>query len=360
MTTTVTLPAEINEAVETAQRPFREIAAHHGNMVIWKEESEFAHQAFQRTQLLGKCTPQSVTNAIVNIAAIGLSLNPSRQHCALVPRYNNRKRTYECHADPMYRGLLKLATDGGKVLRVDCQIVYQDEIDNGDFKIRMGSEPSIMHTPSVIIPRDGIEDAVGAYCIAEIDGARFPKIDFMRADEILKVMESSDMIKYARRENKPITGPWADWPEEMWKKTVMKRAAKMWPQGNDRLDQAIRVANIAEGYIEPKEDDIEGTAEVVIKTISSEQAKELRTLCRSSKTRVEKVYETYAIKKMEDLPIEKFGEARDRLQTRSLLIALKDATKEDEFYASDYGMTLSQLEGHAAEVQSKGRLFSKR
>jgi hypothetical protein len=73
----------------------------------------------------------------------------------------------------------------------------------------------------------------------------------MTAAEILKVRETS----------KAGNGPWAarytdkkgkehkGWPEEMIKKTLVKRASKSWPQsgGRERLDKAVEVLNEHEG-----------------------------------------------------------------------------------------------------------------
>ena len=57
--------------------------------VNWKKESQFAIQAMTTNDFLGKVAlenPVSVQNAIINIAAIGISLNPALKHAYLVPR----------------------------------------------------------------------------------------------------------------------------------------------------------------------------------------------------------------------------------------------------------------------------------
>lgn len=353
------LPVDVGKAIESAQRPFRKIAENHHNIVQWEDESMFAMQAISGNALLQKCETYSIRDSIINVAAIGLSLNPKLQHCALIPRYNNRERRYEAHADPMYQGLLKLATDGGKVLNVSCAVVYGDEIEDKRFEYRLGSHPFLNHQPDPFKNRSGMDGAVGAYCVAEINGSQFPKIEFMRANEILDIMERSEIVKYARKNNKPLSGPWATDPGEMWKKTVLKRAQKTWPKGSGRLELGLHYANVAEGYIEPKESDIDGKAEP-IKTISPEQATELRGMCRHISMPVEKVYTAFKIAKMEELPIEFFEKVKERITTAGLLNALRHAKKEDEFYANSYGLNLEQLEGLGAQVKTKARLFSKK
>lgn len=353
------LPVEIQQAVTSAQRPFREIARNNANIVHWEDEAMFAIQALANNSLLQRCEPYTVRDSVINVAAIGLSLNPKLQHCALIPRYNTRKKRYECHADPMYQGLLKLATDGGNVLNVWCGIVYQDEWDEGRFKYRLGSEPYIFHEPSHF-DNHHIDNAIGAYCCAEIKDSRFPKIELMWRETILEIMESSEMVKYARKNNQKITGPWADRPEEMWKKTVLKRGQKTWPKGQGRLELAIHHANVAEGYIEPSDEDIPGEAQEVVKTISAEQAKELRSMCRQIGMKVDKVYNAYGVGKMEELPVEEYESAKNRIMVAGLINSLRHASPGDEFFAEDYGLTLKQLEGYGAEAQTQASLFSKR
>lgn len=353
------VPADVNKAVMDAQAPFREIIKQTPGFVNWESEEQFALQILARNPFLYNCDKTSIRDAVISVAAIGLSLNPKLQHCALIPRYNSTLKRMECCADPMYQGLLKLATDGGKVLNVDAGIVYEDEIDEGRFKMTRGSAPTLHHEPDVRKHRSGWTDVVGAYVVAEIRDSHVPKITFVPVDDLKKAMEASEMVKRAREKDKPITGPWADWPEEMMIKTALKRAQKTWPKGSGRLETAIHYANIAEGYIEPHPDDIPGDAEVV-KTVTEEQAKELRSMCRAIGLKVEKIYEAFEISKMELLPVELFDDVKTRILTRGLVAALKKAGPEDEFYASDFGITYAQLEGYGAEAQTKAKLFTKR
>ena len=48
--------------------------------VTWAKESQFAIQAFQKNDFLAKtamANPTSAQNAIINVAAIGITLNPA-------------------------------------------------------------------------------------------------------------------------------------------------------------------------------------------------------------------------------------------------------------------------------------------
>lgn len=57
--------------------------------VTWAKESQFAIQYFQRNDYLAKTAlsnPISAQNAIINVAAIGITLNPASKLAYLVPR----------------------------------------------------------------------------------------------------------------------------------------------------------------------------------------------------------------------------------------------------------------------------------
>lgn len=353
------LPAPINNALKGAQRPFRKIAKNQGNLVHWEEESMFALQALARNSLLQKCDPLSVRDAIINVAAIGLSLNPKLQHIALIPRYSSQAKGYLCHADPMFQGMLKIATDGGSVLQAWCAVVFKGEADDHRFEFRLGSHPFLKHEPDPFKTYQ-MKEAIGAYCCADIRNSAHPHITFMSREEILKARDSSEMIKKALKDNKKIKGPWADWEAEMWKKTVLKRATKMWPKGSGRLETAVAFANVAEGIIEPKATDIITTATTVVKRITEAQVKELRQICRDGKMRVERVYKVYGIEKMEQLPISEFEGCKKRCTMAKLTGILKGADKETIVYASDFGLNYAELEGYAAEQESKATLKERR
>lgn len=57
--------------------------------MVWAKESQFAIQLFQNNDYLAKVAFQNQTstqNAIINVAAIGISLNPAQKLAYLVPR----------------------------------------------------------------------------------------------------------------------------------------------------------------------------------------------------------------------------------------------------------------------------------
>ncbi len=195
--------------------------------VEWSRECQFAIQAFQSNDFLAKIAlsnPSSAQNAIINIAAIGISLNPALKYAYLVPRKN------AVCLDISYMGMINLAIESGSVNRVDSIIVRS----NDTFKMRgLSSEPIHEYEPF-----GNRGDVVGVYCAAQLSDGGW-KTEIMTMDQIADVRSRSESFKKG-------TGPWVTDEEEMIKKTVVKRAYKYWPKVK-RLATAIEYQNSIAG-----------------------------------------------------------------------------------------------------------------
>jgi recombination protein RecT len=202
--------------------------------VVWEKEKQFAIQALQANDYLSKIAeskPATLQNAIINIASIGISLNPALKHAYLVPRKGG-----VC-LDLSYMGLLHLAQSSGVILWGQCKIVRaNDTYQNAG----LSKEPT--HLANTFGDRG---DIVGAYCtVKTVDG------DFlteeMNITEIFEIRERSEA--YKRK-----SGPWKTDEGEMIRKTVVKRAYKYWPKC-ERLGSAIQMLNDnGEGVIAEKD-----------------------------------------------------------------------------------------------------------
>ena len=170
---------------------------------------------------------QSVINAVTNVAAIGISLNPARKQAYLVPRDK------KVCLDISYIGLIDLATQSGSVVWVKAELVYEnDEFQMGE----PGQKPEHLFNP--FSKQRG--EVIGAYVVAKTPSGEY-LCDAMSIDEINAIRDRSSAWKAYKAKN--VTCPWVTDPGEMQKKTVIKRAAKMWPK-NDRLNQAIQHLNV--------------------------------------------------------------------------------------------------------------------
>lgn len=219
------------DTIAKAEHKFAEIVKASGTEVSFATESMFAFQALQKNENTTKTAAgnlASVRDAIINVASIGLSLNPATQYAYLVPRDG------AICLDVSYKGLIKLATDTGSMLWVRAELVYSN-----DTFVYHGPAAAPEHGANVFGDRG---EFIGVYCIAKtLEGDILTEV--MGADEIYKVRDTS--MAWVKKK----AGPWKDWFGEMARKTVIKRASKTWPRSDkrDRLARAIEVINQHEG-----------------------------------------------------------------------------------------------------------------
>lgn len=344
----------VEKAIAHIQPAFEKIAQPMGNLVRYQEEAGYALQIMRNSPYMQRCIPQTIEDAVINVAAIGLSLNPVLQHGFLIPR---RKGNHVvCCFDPGYRGLIKLATDGGLVSLVQAAAVYEEEERMGNFKITRGTNPMVIHNTDPLMKLEDMGKIIGAYCIAYVKGAPVPHVTWMPIDDIQKAAMKSEAFN-PRKEGKKPSGPWLTDFQEMCVKTAIKRGRKQWPGGNERLDRAINLSNVAESYIDPDDVPIVGEA---VELVDKEQANKLRVLCKRAHMRVARVYDKFECRVMEELPIAKFKECHDLLLQAVAHYDLKTAESGTHVFASDYELTLKELTDIAATYESKAALMSKR
>lgn len=223
----------IAQELHKLEKPF---SAQNAFNLKFENECLFAKQQLQKnsyTLQAAQSNPDALKGAILNVAAIGISLNPATAHAYLVPRAGS-----VC-LDISYRGLVKLATDSGSIQWAKAVLVYE-----GDTFEWRGPAEAPLHTADVfnadrMDAQDPLKNLKGGYCLAKLATGEY-MVDVMTAGEILEVKNASQAK----------SGPWKGaWAGEMAKKTLVKRASKSWPQsdGRHRLDEAIGILNEHEG-----------------------------------------------------------------------------------------------------------------
>lgn len=221
-----------SKAVIEAEQDFIKIAAADGNLVAYQRESSFALQRLEGDTTLQKCTHESIRNAVVNVANVGLSLSPALKLAYLVPRKLREGGPLVCCLDISYIGLCKLATDSGAVLAVAAEIVRKK--DKFTF-VDPFTSPKHEFDPFATIEARG--EMIGVYCLARLKSG-ITQVTTLSMEEIAKI----------RAVSRAANGPWKDWPEEMAKKSVVKRASKFWPR-SERLSIAEDLLNQHEGSV---------------------------------------------------------------------------------------------------------------
>lgn len=192
--------------------------------ITWAKESQFAIQAFQRNKDLAKVAmenPASAQNAIINVAAIGITLNPASKLAYLVPRNG-----LVC-LDISYMGLMHLAQVTQAIEWGQCKLVHENDIYESN-----GLDTPPTHKYNAFNDRGGV---IGGYCTVKT-----------ASGDYLTEEMSLDEIKAVEATSKSRNGPWKTWWDEMARKTIVKRASKYWPR-RERLDQAIDYVNTEAG-----------------------------------------------------------------------------------------------------------------
>jgi len=220
-----------NRYIENVAQTFIEIASN-GKHVTWAEESQFALQALQKNEKLASCQPRTVQNAVINVAAVGLTLNPALGYAYLVPeavKQSNGQYLQECMLRVSYKGLIKIATDSGSILLAKAEIVKEkDEFTyNGAFAL----------PEHKMKPFEDRGKTVGVYCAAKTH----------QGDWIVDIMDMAEVNKISGAAK--TDSVWKGWEDEMIKKAMIKRASKQWPKTDreGRLEKAVAVMNEYEG-----------------------------------------------------------------------------------------------------------------
>ncbi len=165
---------------------------------------------------------QSVIDAVTNIAAIGISLNPAKKQAYLVPRDG------KICLDISYMGLLDLAISSGSILWGQAELVHEAD----GFGLNGYDKPPTHERNPFAKDRGPV---IGVYVVVKTRDGDYLTTT-MSIDEVNAIRDRSESWKKGQK------GPWKSDPGEMTKKTVIKRANKLWPK-TDRLDQAIHFLN---------------------------------------------------------------------------------------------------------------------
>lgn len=227
------------EILDITEERFKRVT--HG--MNYDAEKGYAIQLLNNNEFLKKVAfenPASLQQAMTNVAAIGLSLNPAKKQAYLITRSVKTANGYQQRVflDPSYMGLCDIATGTGIIKWVQSNCVYlNDEFtDNG-----AGEKPT--HVYNAFKPISERGDFVGVYCVAKTsDGDYLTTI--MQAEDVYSIRGRSEAYKRGGK------GPWASDFNQMAMKSVVRQAFKMWPK-SDRmkaLSEAVEISNENEGF----------------------------------------------------------------------------------------------------------------
>jgi len=214
---------------------------------VFQKEVSFAIQHAIKNPFLQKCDSNSVLRAVMNVAQVGLTLNPVSKYAYLIPRYNGASKQMECVLEPSYIGLSKLLTDSGSVKSIECHLIYEGDA----IKVDMASDQKILsHVPYFLNGKDkgGI---LGVYSNATLaDGKKH--VEIMSFVELHEIRDRSESYKAFVAKKIPAC-TWTTDEGEMCRKTIIKRHSKYLPKSEqtNKFDQAVDLDNQVNGFREP-------------------------------------------------------------------------------------------------------------
>lgn len=187
--------------------------------------------ALAKNPALQGCTPTSLMGAALEAADLGLDPSGRAGSAWMIPFKG------QVTLVPGYRGLIDLAHRSGFVRGVNAFLVY----DNDKFKMQLGRMPE--HEP--FLPKKADEkrgDWYAAWAIARLAGGGYV-VDFMTRLEIEAIRNRSPGYRSKG-------SPWHSDPEEMARKTMLRRLIKKLPISPvSRLDKLVRATELDDGGI---------------------------------------------------------------------------------------------------------------
>lgn len=260
----------LQQVLKIAEPSFNELAKIH-NAVDFRREASFAIQALNDNEYLSSVAMKnqdSLKRAVINVAAVGLTLNPVMGLAYLIPRKN------KVCLDISYRGYVALAVESGSIKWAVAEVVKESDkfVFNG-----VGTRPTHEYVPF----DDKRGKIIGAYCVSKTNQDEFITVQ-MTIKEIYEIRDRSDSWKSGK------SCPWKTDEGEMIKKTVIRRARKSWPSAStrERLDAAIAIGDEADLLNAPvvvdnfKRAESFQTIRSYLAILDKNEADYLKTLCK--------------------------------------------------------------------------------
>lgn len=230
--------SNIGEVIEATSERFTEIAP---KGMLYPAEKGYAIQILKANDYLfgiAEKHPASLQQAIVNIAAIGLSLSPAEKLAYLIPRKG------KVCLDISYMGMCRIATNSGSIEWIQAELVYS----NDEFsQASVGEKPHHKFNPFAKIEKRG--DFIGGYCVAKTSGGDY-LTTMMSAEDIYGIRDRSEAYKSYLKNGRSC--PWVSDFGPMAKKTIVRRGFNMWPKTDkhnlDRMAAAVQISNENEGF----------------------------------------------------------------------------------------------------------------
>lgn len=178
--------------------------------------TRMALSAVSSTPKLAECEVTSFLGSMMSAAQLGLEPNTPLGQAYLIPYRNNKKGVTECQFQIGYKGLIDLAYRSDEIKTIQAHIVYENDF----FDYEYGLESKLKHKPAITDRGKPIY----VYALFKLKNG----------GEAFEVMSVEECQKHGQKYSKSYNNsPWQTNPEEMMKKTVLKRVLKYAPLRSD-------------------------------------------------------------------------------------------------------------------------------
>jgi recombination protein RecT len=294
------------DAVTRAARSFNRASTVDG--LKWQSEREHVRAVIRRSKDLKKAIPETIMQAVLQGASMGLSFNPILSHCYMIPRKMSRddpNAGIVAYASPSYKGLSKICFDAsqGMIIQIRAEVVYQAD------KFRyLGPVDKPVHEPVLTDTHRTLALVKGAYAIVEYANGSYSceYIDRTTLEAVRALSDNPNSMMYGK------------FFTEGFKKIAIRRLTKTVQVQSIRLEVATKVMNENEGIIIEGDaitipDDTPPAASEAIQLITFEESATLRELCEDAGLDVSKLKEAYGLDTLDALPVHLLDPAKARV-----------------------------------------------
>lgn len=214
-------------------------------------ERRYLLQLMQRNPALAAAaaqSPNSLATALLDAAAMGLTLSPTLGLMYLKPQAPSKDAPKEVVAVPSYKGLETVALRGNGITGITTELVYS----NDKFQRGVTIDGPVLAFDMALGDRG---DLLGGFCLTRFaNGERH--VEWMPVTD-LEACQVAAMNAAGGKLPPSWRGPFAD---EMRKKCIVRRAAKHWALANTggmsavlaAVDREVNLPDINDGEGEPK------------------------------------------------------------------------------------------------------------
>ncbi|MEN5275819.1 RecT family recombinase [Brucella sp. TWI432] len=193
------------------------------------------HIAVQQEPKILQCTLESLRRELMKCAADGLV--PDAKEAVLLPYYDNKEKVMLANYQPMVHGIIKRMKELGDVFTIVCNLVHA----NDEFVLDEADPDSMSHKSDRFSKDRGA--IVGGYVIFRDGQKRLMHFETMSMEDFEKVRKASKA---------PDSPAWRNWPNEMYRKAVLRRGAKYITINNDKIRALIERQDDMFDFSQPK------------------------------------------------------------------------------------------------------------